>query len=129
MAFHWRQHGKKCLDARRMVREGQSPTQAKRREKQKLREAKSFAQFAENWFKDGRMADSTRSMRRTVYDRDIAPVFQLRLLHEIKPDDVRAACLKVKDRGAPATAIHVRDIIKQIYGFAILNGGKNKEPG
>ena len=74
------------------------------------------------------MADSTRSMRRTIYDRDIAPTFHRRLLHEIKPDDVRAQCLKVKDRGAPATAIHVRDIIKQIYAFANLNGEKVKNP-
>jgi hypothetical protein len=27
-------------------------------------------------------------------------------------------CCKIVDRGAPATAIHVRDIVKQIYGFA-----------
>ena len=37
-------------------------------------------------------------------------------------------CLKVKERGAPATAIHVRDIVKQIYGFAILNGEKLANP-
>jgi len=35
---------------------------------------------------------------------------------------------KVKDRGAPATAIHVRDIVKQIYGFAILHGEKVANP-
>jgi len=34
----------------------------------------------------------------------------------------------VKDRGAPATAIHVRDIVKQIYGFAILHGEKLANP-
>jgi len=34
----------------------------------------------------------------------------------------------VKDRGAPATAIHVRDIVKQIYGFAILHGEKVANP-
>lgn len=118
----------KCLDARRMVREGVSPSQERRREKRKLKQAKSFAQFAENWFQHGRMADSTRAMRRTIYDRDILPAFQRRLLHEIKPDDVRALCLKVKDRGAPATAIHVRDIIKQIYAFANLSGEKVKNP-
>ena len=37
-------------------------------------------------------------------------------------------CGKVKDRGAPATAIHVRDIIKQIFGFAILDGDKVANP-
>ena len=30
----------------------------------------------------------------------------------------------MKDRGAPATVIHVWDIIKHIYGFAILRGEK-----
>jgi integrase len=34
----------------------------------------------------------------------------------------------VKDRGAPATAIHIRDIVKQIYGFAILHGERIKNP-
>ena len=34
----------------------------------------------------------------------------------------------IVDRGAPATAIHVRDIVKQIYGFAILHGEKVANP-
>jgi integrase len=44
------------------------------------------------------------------------------------PDDLRSLCKKVKDRGAPATAFHVRDIIKQIYGFARTNGAKVANP-
>lgn len=32
------------------------------------------------------------------------------------------------DRCAPATAIHVRDILKQTYGFAILHGEKVANP-
>jgi integrase len=74
------------------------------------------------------MADSTRAMRRTIYERDLLPVFRNRLLTEITPDDLRAVCAKVKERGAPATAVHVRDILKQIYGFAILHGEKVKNP-
>jgi integrase len=50
------------------------------------------------------------------------------LLTEITPDDLRALCGKVKERGAPATAIHVRDIVKQIYAFAILHGEKVSNP-
>jgi integrase len=67
-------------------------------------------------------------MRRVIFDRDIVPVWKNRLLTEITPDDLRALCLKVKDRGAPATAIHIRDIVKQIYGFAILHGERIKNP-
>lgn len=61
-------------------------------------------------------------MRRHIYDRDIAPPWKSRLMTEITPDDLRALCNKVKSRGAPATAIHVRDIVKQIFGFAVLQG-------
>jgi hypothetical protein len=34
----------------------------------------------------------------------------------------------IVERGAPATAIHVRDILKQIYGFSILHGEKVANP-
>jgi integrase len=118
----------KCLDARRAVAEGRSPAQEKQREKRRLKESRSFGEFGQRWFEGAPMADSTRSMRRVIFDRDIVPVWKNRLLTEITPDDLRARCLKVKDRGAPATAIHVRDIVKQIYGFAILHGERIKNP-
>ena len=52
------------------------------------------------------MADRTRSMRKSILDRDILPVFKNRLLTEISADDLRERCNKVKGRGVPATAIH-----------------------
>jgi hypothetical protein len=118
----------KCLDARRAVAEGLSPAQEKQREKRRVLEAKSFGEFGERWFKEAPMADSTRAMRRSIFERDLLPAFRNRLLSEITPDDLRALCSKIKGRGAPATAIHVRDILKQIYGFAILHGEKIRNP-
>ncbi|HEY2358102.1 MAG TPA: tyrosine-type recombinase/integrase [Phenylobacterium sp.] len=118
----------KCLDARRLVEAGISPAHEKQREKRRLLEAKNFGEFSERWFKDAPMADSTRAMRRSVYDRDVAPAFRSRLLKEIEPGDLRALCAKIKDRGAPATALHARDIVKQVYGFAILHGEKIANP-
>ncbi|HEY8857448.1 MAG: tyrosine-type recombinase/integrase [Rugosibacter sp.] len=118
----------KCIDAKRAVSEGQSPAQEKQREKRRLSDAKTFQEFTDEWYEGARMADSTRSMRKSILDRDILPVFKSRLLSEISPDDLRDLCDKVKGRGAPATAIHVRDIIKQIYGFAILHGEKVANP-
>jgi integrase len=118
----------KCLDARRAVAEGRSLAQEKQREKRRIKDARTFSQFGERWFEEAPMAESTRSMRRVIFDRDIVPVWKNRLLTEVTPDDLRALCLKVKDRGAPATAIHVRDIVKQIYGFAILHGERIKNP-
>lgn len=56
------------------------------------------------------------------------PAFRSRLLAEIGPEDLRNLCGKVKARGAPATAIHVRDIVKQVFGFAALHGDKTPNP-
>lgn len=118
----------KCLDARRLVADGLSPAHEKQRDKGRILEAKSFGQFGERWMKEAPMADSTRAMRRVIFERDLLPPFRNRLLTEITPDDLRALCAKVKERGAPATAIHVRDILEQIYGFAILHGERVKNP-
>ncbi|MFS3135670.1 tyrosine-type recombinase/integrase [Gluconacetobacter sacchari] len=117
-----------CLDARRAVSEGRSPAIEKQREKRRIKEAKSFGEFGEKWLMNAPMADSTRAMRRSIFERELLPVWRSRLLSEITPDDLRAHCGKIVERGAPATAIHVRDILKQIYGFAILHGEKITNP-
>lgn len=118
----------KCIDARRLVAEGQSPAIEKQREKRRIKEAKSFGEFGEKWLTAAPMADSTRAMRRSIWERELLPAWRNRLLTEISPNDLRAHCGKIVDRGAPATAIHVRDILKQIYGFAILHGEKVANP-
>lgn len=118
----------KCIDAKRLIAEGQSPAIAKQREKRRIKEAKSFGEFGEKWLKVATMADSTRAMRRSIFEREMLPYWKNRLLPEITPGDLRDHCLKIVDRGAPATAIHVRDILKQIYAFAILHGEKVANP-
>jgi integrase len=118
----------RCLDAKRAVAEGRSPSQEKQREKRRLAEAKTFEEFTVKWLAEAQMADSTRSMRKSIIDRDIMPAFRNKLLTEISADDLRALCAKVKARGAPATAVHIRDIVKQVFGFAILHGEKAANP-
>lgn len=118
----------KLLDARQLVRDGISPALQKRREKARGPETKTFSDHAIQWLYGATMADSTRSMRKSVLDRDILPIFSKRLLREVRVEDLRALCMRVKERGAPATAIHVRDIVKQIYGYANLHGEKVSNP-
>ena len=118
-----------CIDAKRAISEGRSPAIEKQREKRRLLEAKSFGEFGEKWLTAApTMADSTRAMRRSIFERELLPMWRNRLLTEITPDDLRALCGAIVERGAPATAIHVRDIVKQIYGFAILHGEKVANP-
>lgn len=118
----------KCIDAKRLIAEGLSPAIEKQRNKRRIKEAKSFGQFGEKWLQAAPMADSTRAMRRSIFERELLPVWKSRLLTEISPGDLREHCLKIVDRGAPATAIHVRDILKQIYAFAKLHGEKVPNP-
>ena len=117
-----------CVKARRAIAEGRSPSQEKQREKRRVSEAKTFEEFTNLWLEDSRMADSTRSMRKSVIARDIMPAFKNRLLAEVTAEDLRALCDKVKARGAPATAIHVRDIVKQVFAFATLHGDQTPNP-
>lgn len=118
----------RCLEARRKVAEGISPALEKRRLKEQQTVGDRFALHAAQWIENADLADSTRAMRRHILERDVLPFFGSRLMTEIEAADLRSLCKKVKARGAPATALHVRDIVKQIYGFANLHGAKFKNP-
>lgn len=117
-----------CLKARKSARAGTSPAHEKQRDKRRLQDAHSFGQFAERWFEEAPMADSTRAMRRSIYRRDLERAWQNRLLREITAHDLRSLCQRIKDRDAPATAVHVRDITKQIFAFANLHGAGVANP-
>lgn len=67
----------KLIDAQRAILEGRSPAQEKQREKRRIKEAKSFGEFGERWLQEHRMAESTRAMRRSIYERDILPTFRI----------------------------------------------------
>lgn len=111
-----------------MLAEGVSQALEKQWAKRRLKEARSFEHVAQRWMDTAPMADSTRNMRRSIFNREVLPQWRNRLLTEITPDDLRAHCKSIVDRGAPATAIHVRDIVKQIYAWAILHGEKIDNP-
>ena len=117
-----------AMTARQEVREGRSPMIEKQRAKAKLHDARTFGEWAEKWLEKAPMAESTRAMRRSIYERDIKRPFQNRLLHEIESQDIRALCERIVARDAPATAIHVREIIKLIFAFARLHGVKIENP-
>lgn len=118
----------RLFEIKRTIADGVSPALEKQRAKRRLKEAHSFEHVAQRWMDTAPMADSTRNMRRSIFNREVLPQWRTRLLSEITPDDLRAHCKSIVDRGAPATAIHVRDIVKQIYGWVILHGEKIDNP-
>lgn len=78
---------------------GGVPAIEKQREKRRIKDAKSFGEFGEKWLTNATMADSTRAMRRSIFERELMPVWRNRLLTEITPDDLRAHCGKIVERG------------------------------
>lgn len=118
----------KFIAARSAVAQGHSPARIKQRQKRHLVTAKTLGQFATQWLEGAPMAESTRAMRRGTYRREIEPEYANRLLTEISSEDVRALCIRIRDRGSPATALHARDILKGIYNFANLHGNKVENP-
>lgn len=63
----------KLVEAKRQIAEGVSPALDKQRVKRRLKEAQRFEQVAIRWMDLAPMADSTRNMRRSIFNREILP--------------------------------------------------------
>lgn len=118
----------RLMIARKQVSEGISPATEKRAERNKIRNADRFCVFAEKYLADVQLADSTKALRVATYERDIKDAFGNRLMTEITADEIRSHCEKIKERGAPSTAIFVRDLIANVYRYAIQRGHKFANP-
>ena len=116
------------VDARRLIASGVSPAGEKRRKKDVVAAAKSFGHWARDWIEKYKMAESTRAMRRSVLERDLLPRFDRQKLAEVTEADLRALCDKIVARGAPATAVHAREIVMGVFDWAILKGEKVANP-
>lgn len=84
--------------ARREVEQGVSPSRNKVEKRVEAAEAMTFGKWAEEYFAEATLAESTRAMRKSVYDRNLATEFGRLRLEEITPsrllDTMRAARVK-----------------------------------
>lgn len=115
-------------EAKKMIALGKSPAKEKARDKARVKGADSFDAWAEKWLRGYQMADSTRDMRRSVYERELKPKFGNQKLEEITHEDLRILTDKIVERGAPATAVHAREVVFQIFRWAIERGQKIENP-
>ena len=118
----------KLTEAKKALAAGKSPSRIKAREKQKANAADSFGGWAELWLKNYQMAESTRDMRRSVFERDLKGPFGRLKMGEISHEDLRGLCEKIVARGAPATAIHAREVVQMIYRYALEHGYRYENP-
>jgi len=116
------------LEAKRMIAVGKSPAKEKARDKNRIKDAETFGAWAEKWLRGYQMADSTRDMRTAVYERELKPKFANQKLTEITHEDLRALTDAIVARGAPATAVHSREVMLQVYRWANERGQKVENP-
>lgn len=118
----------RLLEARRLVAAGKDPQREKKAAADKVKDALTLDEWWHSYIKASPLADSTIKMRSAVYERDVNPAFGRRKLQEISSDDVRRLCDKILNRGAPAVAVHAREIINLVYRWARLKGEKVQNP-
>lgn len=70
----------KLMAARKLVAEGLSPMQHKRRQKQRREGEESFGDWAERWLTNYKMAESTRDMRRSLFVDEVSNVINQPLI-------------------------------------------------
>jgi integrase len=116
------------MEAKASLAAGRSPARQKSATAARRRDAESFGQWAEEWLAKYTMAESTRDMRRSVYERDLAKPFGRLKLEEITTEELRALCDRIVARGAPATAAHARDIVMLVFRYAHDRGVKVPNP-
>ena len=114
--------------AHRLVEQGESPSRSKVEKRIEAADALTFGSWAEKYFAEADLAESTRAMRKSVYDRNLADEFGRLKLEEISPVRLMARCEKIKERGAAAPAVHAREIVLQVFRFIQARGLKIDNP-
>jgi len=115
-------------EAKRLIADGKSPAREKAREKSRAKDAESFGGWGDKWLRGYEMADSTRDMRRSVFERELKPVFGTKRLGEITHEDLRALTDAIVARGAPATAVHAREVVMLVFRWAAERGQRVENP-
>ena len=116
------------VEAKKLVSQGISVSSMKRDGKNKLKDELTFGEYTDKWLASLKVADSTFDLKRGVVIREILPIFQNKLLKEISTESVLAHCEKICDRGAPSTAVQVREIMSSVFRFANGNGVRIDNP-
>lgn len=115
-------------EAKKMVAAGKSPAKEKARNKARIKDADTFEGWADKWLRGYQMAESTRDMRRAIFERELKAKFGNQKLPEITHEDLRALTDAIVERGAPATAVHAREVVFQVFRWAIERGQKVENP-
>lgn len=114
----------RLLEAKKDVAAGIDPSKKKIAAKREARSSGTFRSWWQSYLDHADLADSTKAMRCAVFARDLDKTIGNRLLAEITEDMLRDLFDKIVERGAPAVAIHCRDICMSVFDWARTRGTK-----
>lgn len=116
------------IEAKRLLNAGVSPASKKRDGIESKKIGTVFKDYTVNFLNDAQYSASTRAMKEAIIEKEIYPVFGKLQLEEITTPRLRALCEKIKDRGAKATALQVREIVGSVFTYAIDRGYEISNP-
>lgn len=116
------------IDAKKTLNAGISPASQKRDGINKRKEGTVLKDHTVKYLKETRFANTTRAMKEAIARNEIYPTLGKLQLEEITTQKVRALCEKIKDRGARATALQVREIISSVFSYVIDRGYEITNP-
>lgn len=122
----------KHREARKLVARGESPARAKRTAKQAAKDDadNTFEATAEEWLtrrKEARSASWNDNVRRWL-DRDVYPKIGSAPIAEVTPADVLKIIRSMADKGKARSAEYVRQLIAQVFQYAIQNLNATTNP-
>lgn len=116
------------IEAKRSLKTGVSHARKKSEAISRQKAQASFGEWAEEWLEKYKMAESTQDARRFVFEHDLRKPFGALLLHEITEQGLRQLCDRIVGRGAPAVAVHAREIVMLVFRYAAQRGEKHPNP-
>ena len=116
------------LAAKKDVAAGIDPSRKKLTLRRSAANSGTFHSWWTSYMAASELADSTKAMRASVYKRDLEKAIGRLKLEEIDADRCRLLFDKIVARGAPAVAVHARDIVLRVFTWAKMRGCKVENP-
>jgi len=113
-------------EARKLVKDGIDPVQAKRQERaaKALADSSTFEHMARAYLKKvaPNRTQSTIEKNTAWLERNVFPDLGARPIASIKPRDVLAVLQKIETRGAVESAHKIKQLCGQVFRFAVASG-------
>ena len=116
--------------ARKMLRDGINPSQAKKAQKESASGEDTFETIAREWFEKFSVLWSPSHGERIIrrLERDIFPWIGKRPINDVKPLELLSVLRRIEARGAVETAHRASQNCGQVFRYAVATGRTERDP-